>query len=307
MKRGTENLLKFKHIMRDLDLPEYAALGLLQSLWMKVDINCPRGDIGRFSNEDIALLLDWRGDPDLLVNTLVNRRWLDENTEHRLIIHDWPVHCEDTTHRKLARAHEYFADGTRPKTNRMGKEQAEIDAFYDRNRPEASSVRTACARRSHEDSNKRTACAPTVTVTDTDTLAVTDTDTDTDTDTRRIGTGGTAVSDLGSGTDARKYRQALWKRTRLAVIRCPGDPPDGRDPPEREAWWRDVSKAVVDAGGIQELEAAVKYIEDCGNSAIRRAKDLGELAKPAAYLTMKCRNFLQSKGERLPSTKSRVS
>lgn len=306
MKRGTENLLKFKHLMRDLDLPEYATLGLLQSLWMKVDINCPRGNIGRYSNEDIALLVDWRGDPDLLISALVRRGWLDEHDEHRLIIHDWPEHCEDTTHRKLARAREYFADGSRPKTNRMGKEQAEIDVFYDEDQHNSAETKPVCARRAHADEKNSTPCAPTV----TDTEAVTEAEplpSRTVAERRPVGAVRAAISSIGTGSDGRQYRQTLWKRTRNAVIRGPGDPEDGRDPPDREDWWREVSRSVVNADGMQFLEETVKYIEDCADPSIRRSKDLGELAKPAAYLTWKCREFLASKGMRLPARTSKAS
>lgn len=130
MKRGTENLLKFKYLMRDLDLPEYAVTGLLQTLWMKTDINCPCGNIGKFTNADIALIIDWRGDPDELISVLVSRGWLDEHPEHRLIVHDWPTHCEDTTHAKVARSLQYFADGTTPKLINLGKRTNEITKFY---------------------------------------------------------------------------------------------------------------------------------------------------------------------------------
>lgn len=178
MKRGTENLLKFQHLQRDLGLAEYEAVGLLQTLWNKTDINCPRGDIGRLSNEDIAVILDWRRDPDELIKSLVRRGWIDEHVEHRLIIHDWPDHCENTTHRKVARSKEFFADGTAPNLSGLGKEQTNICEFYAREAEKQNNVITfepTELKRDHVCPENSHPWTPTVTVTVTNT--VTDTPT----------------------------------------------------------------------------------------------------------------------------------
>lgn len=269
MKRGTENLLKFKHLMRDLDLPEYAALGLLQSLWMKVDINCPRGDIGRFSNEDIALLLDWRGDPDVLVNALVHRRWMDEHPEHRLIVHDWPEHCEDTTHRKLARAREYFADGSRPKTNRVGKEQAEIDAFYDQDQRESGGVQPVCAQRAHADEKNSTPCAPTVTVTVTDTSSVTPPTNGRTTAQAQKRADGVSFEDLRAATG---------------------------DPPEFKPYWVEVGRLLRECGEYPVLPKALAHMRASPG-----------IKKPGAWLNRQCSEALAKHGKSMPKPPSRAA
>jgi hypothetical protein len=299
VKRGTENLLKFKHLMRDLDLPEYAALGLLQSLWMKVDINCPAGDVGRFSDEDIALLVDWRGDPGALVSALLRRGWLDEHPEHRLVVHDWADHCEDTTHRKLARARAYFADGRAPNTCRLGKDQGAADAFYAREATPAATVRTACARDAHAVGKNGTACAPTDTDTDTDTEALADTDTEPKPG--RAPVSGSAFSDSGSGSaSGAAYRRALWKRLQAVTVHREGEDPEGRDPPSYVDWWRRACRLAADSGGLGVLEEAVKYVEDCRDPAVRRAKDLGELKRPPAFIAGRLKAHLASCGQALP-------
>lgn len=180
MKRGTENLLKFQHLQRDLGLAEYEAVGLLQTLWNKTDINCPRGDIGKFSNEDIAVIVDWRRDPDELINALVRRCWIDEHPEHRLIIHDWPAHCENTTHRKVARAKEFFADGSTPNLSGLGKEQSSIEDFYEREAEKRDNVITFSStesKRDHELPENSPPSTPTVTkaIAIAKAIAVTDT------------------------------------------------------------------------------------------------------------------------------------
>lgn len=118
MKSGTDQLLKFKLLGRDLGLPSYATEGLLCALWRCAETNTPDGAIGRLTNEEIALAIDWDKDPDELVAALVRRKWLDEHDGYRLVVHDWAEHCEHRVHRKLARRGEYFADGTMPDLSR---------------------------------------------------------------------------------------------------------------------------------------------------------------------------------------------
>lgn len=121
MKEGTENKLKFKQLQRRLGLRLWQARGLLDTLWAFCKANCPAGDIGRFTNEEIAIGLDWEGDHDALVDALVATRWLDEHDLHRLIVHDWHEHCEDTVHKLLARNVALFACGRMPSLARFEK------------------------------------------------------------------------------------------------------------------------------------------------------------------------------------------
>ena len=93
MKRGTRSLVKFKRLKLRLKLPEYAAVGVLEQLWQVTLENTPAGDIGKLSNDDIAMMLEWPGDADELVSTLVETGWLDEHPEHRLVVHDWHEHA----------------------------------------------------------------------------------------------------------------------------------------------------------------------------------------------------------------------
>jgi hypothetical protein len=82
---------KFKKLQALTGLGKWNAIGLLQGIWSFTQYNCPQGDIGRKSNEDIALDLDIPLDEiDGLIAALVEAGWLDEHPEHRLVIHDWP-------------------------------------------------------------------------------------------------------------------------------------------------------------------------------------------------------------------------
>lgn len=162
MKSGTESLLKFQYLNDDFALGHWATVGVLQSLWMFATKNCPDGAIGRFSNHDIAYALGWNCVPpdphplgricpdkcksdaaEWLMHCLIKRRWVDAHAEPdiRLLVHDWPIHCETTVHRKLARARWYFACGAEPKTSGLGKvERAEADRWYASNRKRAHGV-----------------------------------------------------------------------------------------------------------------------------------------------------------------------
>jgi hypothetical protein len=93
MKSATTGLLKFKRLQRLLGESKRGVVGLLELLWQETTRQAPRGDIGRFSNEEIAILCDWDGDPDRLIEALIETNWLDIHSEHRLIIHDWADHA----------------------------------------------------------------------------------------------------------------------------------------------------------------------------------------------------------------------
>lgn len=84
---------KFKKLKRRLGVPHYAVVGVLESLWHIGSASCHDGAIGRMSNEDIAAEIEWAGNPDDLIQSLIDCGWLDLSAEHRLVIHDWEEHC----------------------------------------------------------------------------------------------------------------------------------------------------------------------------------------------------------------------
>lgn len=98
MKHQTPSLRKFKRLARRLSLRTYETVGLLETLWIATQINCPRGDIGKLDNESIAIELDWPGDPHELVDALVDADWLDRCVDNRLVVHAWPEHAPRYIH-----------------------------------------------------------------------------------------------------------------------------------------------------------------------------------------------------------------
>lgn len=94
MKRGTRQHPKFKALCAALGIPEYAGVGLLESLWMTVEEFQDDGAIGRWSDHRIAGAIGWDRDPGQLVMFLIECELVDEVAKpDRLVVHDWLSHC----------------------------------------------------------------------------------------------------------------------------------------------------------------------------------------------------------------------
>ena len=113
MKRGTDLKTKFAMLKARLGLRTYEVKGLLQALWDMTTENAPLGDIGRFTDEEIAAGIEWPLErAEELVQALVYTHWLDEHDGHRLVVHDWHEHCEEWLRKRLERMGiEAFATG----------------------------------------------------------------------------------------------------------------------------------------------------------------------------------------------------
>jgi hypothetical protein len=110
MKQGVENTMKFKKLKRRLRLPYWQVVGLLESIWKLGLTSAQAGDIGRYSNEDIAAAIEYEGDADEIVDVLVNCEWLDADPEFRLIIHDWSEHVPTYLKGNFSGRKKSFAD-----------------------------------------------------------------------------------------------------------------------------------------------------------------------------------------------------
>jgi hypothetical protein len=120
-----------KRLCRRLDIPQWQAVGLLESIWHLTAKEVPRGNIGKLSNEDIAVAIDYRGDESELIEAMVHSGWLDRDPVERLIVHDWHEHADDAVQMKLARGRQYFVSGQAPKPGRLPKKEREAAiAFY---------------------------------------------------------------------------------------------------------------------------------------------------------------------------------
>ena len=108
MKREAVHHSKMKRLCRKLNLDVWQAMGLLEAIWHVTARETPRGDIGKLSDEDIAIAIDYHDDVGQMITALIESGWLERNKQHRLVVHDWPDHAEDGVHMKIARARQFF-------------------------------------------------------------------------------------------------------------------------------------------------------------------------------------------------------
>jgi hypothetical protein len=109
MKRGTPTHTKTRRLCRVLGIKRYEAVGLLEMLWHLTAAERPHGDIGEISDEDIADALDWAGDASVLIAALIDCGWLDNHPKYRLAVHDWHLHADDTTKKRVQRDGNWWA------------------------------------------------------------------------------------------------------------------------------------------------------------------------------------------------------
>lgn len=95
MKIGSKDHIKVKRLMRRLNIRQYQAVGVLEMLLQVAALSADDGGVGRYSDNDLAIELDWDGDPTELVAALVDSGWLDKCETNRLVVHDWLDHAPD--------------------------------------------------------------------------------------------------------------------------------------------------------------------------------------------------------------------
>jgi hypothetical protein len=103
MKRGTPDHPKTLALMQALSIPRPMAVGLLELLWHFTSRYAPQGDIGRWTDDNIAQGLSWDGNSSELLAGFVKSGWIDTHEKHRLVIHDWHDHADEATKKSLAR------------------------------------------------------------------------------------------------------------------------------------------------------------------------------------------------------------
>ena len=124
MKRGTPDHPKMLALMSALGIKKYAAVGLMEMLWLFAARYAPRGDIGKYDNATLASAIGWDDDPDVMINGIIKAGFIDESEEYRLIIHDWSDHSDNAADRYLADHDMDYADGSQPRnTKKMNKLQ----------------------------------------------------------------------------------------------------------------------------------------------------------------------------------------
>jgi len=97
------------HLAELLGIPLPYAVGIMEMLWHYAGVNTPRGDIGCQPDGAIREACGFTRKGAVLSDALVTARWLDRDDEHRLILHDWPDHCEQAVVKLLEdRKHDFL-------------------------------------------------------------------------------------------------------------------------------------------------------------------------------------------------------
>ncbi|MEX0866801.1 MAG: hypothetical protein WD030_05540, partial [Pirellulales bacterium] len=85
--------------------------GLLDALWEFTSLYAPAGDVGRFSDADLATAVEWPHEAGELVEMLVAAGLLLRSEPHRLIVADWSQRADAACHQFVADQGIAFADG----------------------------------------------------------------------------------------------------------------------------------------------------------------------------------------------------
>jgi hypothetical protein len=93
MKIDCVGHIKTLKLKRELQLPRWQVIGLLETLFNFAMINADDGGVGRYSNDEIALYMEYFDDADKLVEALETSGFLEPCEENRLKIHDWAEHA----------------------------------------------------------------------------------------------------------------------------------------------------------------------------------------------------------------------
>jgi hypothetical protein len=141
VKRGTPDHPKMRSLARTLGVCRAHAVGIMECLWHFTSNYAPDGSLAKFTLDEIAEAVTWTKGPERLIEAL-KQGWIDDD----LFVHDWPAHCDDATHIKLARSGQTFACGCTPNVSRLNQ----------KDRPNGL-VRMVCARHARI---VRASCAP---------------------------------------------------------------------------------------------------------------------------------------------------
>ncbi len=123
---------KMKRLSRLLKIPLPYAVGVMELLWIYTKEHCPAGDIGRAEDIDIEDACGWPEERSgELIPALVEAKWLDRSTGHRLLVHDWADHGGPYVNAKLFRMRRLFATGQVPKCRQQDLKEPERKPYAD--------------------------------------------------------------------------------------------------------------------------------------------------------------------------------
>lgn len=131
MLRTALNHRKFRRLATVLNIPRFAAVGLAECLWHLTATQAPQGDIGKLSDAEIAEGVFWpKRSASKLVEALTSPEvsLVDRCKCHRLRVHDWNCHADQSVKKTLSKNRKSFClcyspdprSGTIPEQERNG-------------------------------------------------------------------------------------------------------------------------------------------------------------------------------------------
>lgn len=120
MLRSALRHRKISRLAELLGIPRYAAVGLVECLWHLTATQAPRGDIGKLTDAEIAEGVFWpKRNSKRLIECLSSPHVLliDPCKCHRLRVHDWDQHADQSVKKTVARNLNGFLDCYLEKSN----------------------------------------------------------------------------------------------------------------------------------------------------------------------------------------------
>ena len=112
--------LKLKH---RLQIPKWQAVGILETLFNFAAVNADDGNIGRYTNDEICLYLEYFDSSDKLIEALIESGFVDVCDENRLSIHDWNEHAPKYIKDRIAKRNK-----RRAVSQTVGDKTPDVDA-----------------------------------------------------------------------------------------------------------------------------------------------------------------------------------
>jgi hypothetical protein len=131
-------------LMGLLKVPRYTAVGIMECIWQHTARYCPRGDIGKFQDDQIAALIEWPQKKSAeLVSALVKAGWFDTSPTERLLVHGWSEHSDGAADKYLERNGLTYADGSTPRCKKSGNVDTRRDIKQQVSTSQASRARVS--------------------------------------------------------------------------------------------------------------------------------------------------------------------
>jgi hypothetical protein len=124
-KKGVLEHPKTLTLADSLGIMDCFALGILEAFWHHVTDYFEDGDVTNLRPSVFVRSIRYQGDAAQLWSALLDAGFIDQTPEGRLLVHDWPEHCNDYIHTRFYRSLKMFANGTKPKPVSIGKDEKE--------------------------------------------------------------------------------------------------------------------------------------------------------------------------------------